>query len=450
MRLTRSILLFSIFTLGPTSDVWAQTNEEAFEQFQWQVLSPGPRAAAMGGASIASVDDATAAVMNPAGLINSRARQFSVELRSTDLRVGRLAAVDSLFTGALTTSSDTTKAVSFVGGALPLRGGKVALALARYELLNYQSSFHLAPRALPGLIGVARALSPVSSEVDFRAVSYAASIGVAVHDRVRLGLTISLDRLRADTLSTRHDIIVGRDPFDLTETAIMTNQSRINDADAGVGLAVGAIYRPLGAVSLGVVFARRPTFEVSEDFQLNAGRQRGANGPLVSQTGFPKRISLNVPDRLSVGVAVHPHRRVVLAFDAAHTTYSDLAQDLTPIIGHDLVTASDFKISDGTELHLGGELNVASDTNPVFLRSGVFTTRDHSLRFVGNVQPGANITAAQAQRINVIERSVFNLGNRETQVTGTFGVGLALGPHAQTDVAYVWKEKFVVSLGIRL
>lgn len=448
MRPTRLMLVFSIVTLGPMSQARAQTNEEAFEQFQWQVATPGSRTSAMGGASIASVEDASAAVMNPAGLVNA-GRRFSVEFRSTDFRVGRLAAVDSLFTGAMTTSSKTMNALSFVGAVVPLGGGRVALALARHEFLHYDSSFHLAPRALPGLAGVARGLAPVESQTDFRAVSYAAAIGVAVHDSLRLGMTVSLDRLRADTLNTRHDIIVGRDPFDLSETAVIANQSRIDDADTGVGLAIGAVYQPVPTVSLGVVFSRRPSLEVSEDFQLNAGRQRGENGPLVSQTGFPTSTSLNVPDRLSAGVAVRPHRRMLVAFDAAHTTYSELAKGLTPVIGHDLVTASDFQINDGTELHLGGELNIGSDNNPVFLRAGVFTIPDHRLRFVGNVQPGANITAAQAQRINVIERSVFNLGKHETEVKGTFGGGFALGRHFQTDVAYVWKERFVVSLGVR-
>ena len=449
MRLTCSVFVLSIVTIGPTSQVWAQTNEEAFEQFQWQISTPGARANAMGRAFMASAGDASAAEINPAGLIDLRRPQISVEFRSTNLRVGRLAAIDSLFTGALTTSSETMNAASFVGAAVPLRGNKVAIALARHEFLDYKSSFHTAPRALPGVVGMVRAYLPNDGQVDFRAVTYAASIGVAVHESVRVGLTVSLDRLRADSLNTHHDIIVGPDPFDLTETAIITNQARVDDADTGVGLAVGAMYQPVRAVSLGFVFSKGPSFKVSEDFQLNSDRPRGVNGPLVSQDGFPKQISLNVPDQVSAGVALRPHPRVFLVFDTTYIKYSALAKGLTPIRSRDLLTGNDFKISDATEVHFGGELNVASNKNPVFLRAGVFTNHDHSLRFVGNVQPGGDVTPAQAQRTNAIERSVFNLGKHETTVTGTFGGGFVVGQHGQVDVAYVWKQQLVVSLGGR-
>ena len=299
---------------------------------------------------------------------------------------------------------------------------------------------------------MARAISPVDSQVDFRAVSYAASIGVAVHDRVRLGVTVSLDRLRAESLSTRHDIIVGPSQFDLRETALITNQSRVDDADTGVGLTVGAMYQPVEAISLGLVFSRGPSFKLSEDFQVDSGRAGAMvreQGALVSQPGFPKPISVNVPDQVRGGVTVRPHPRLRLAFDGTYITYSDLSRDLTPIIGHELLTADDFTINDAAEVHLGGELNVTSDRNPVWLRAGVFTNPDHRLRFVGNVQPGGNIMPPQAQRINALERARFNLGNDDLEVKGTLGGGMAIGPRLQADMAYVWKEQFVLSVGAR-
>ena len=93
---------------------------------------------------------------------------------------------------------------------------------------------------------------------------------------------------------------------------------------------------------------------------------------------------------------------------------------------------------------------MTSDRNPVLLRAGVFTNHDHSLRFAGTVQSGSSITAAQAQRINVYERSVFNLGQHGTELKGTFGGGFAVGRRGAVDAAYVWKERFVISLGIHL
>lgn len=133
----------------------------------------------------------------------------------------------------------------------------------------------------------------------------------------------------------------------------------------------------------------------------------------------------------------------------AHVRYSELSRELTPFRSHDIVTTNDFRISDATEVHVGGELNVGSDSTAVFLRAGVFTSPDHRLKFVGNVQPGPTITPVQAQRVNVFERSVFNLGDDDTEVRATFGGGIGVGRYGQVDVAYVWKRQFVVSLGGR-
>lgn len=449
MRRTRSIFISGIVILGLVSPLQAQTNEEAFEQFQWHVSAPGARARAMGGAIVASGGDATAVLLNPAALTKMTRPHASVEFKSADQRVDRLAAVDSLITGATATFRETTNAVSFVGAAIPLRGNKMAIGVSRHELITYKTSFRLAPRVLPGLVGVARAVSPVASTVDFRAVSHAASIGVAPHHTVRLGLTVSLDRLHADISNSRYDIIAGRDAFDLMETPVMTNQSRIDDADTGVGFVAGAMYQPARMISLGLVYSRRPSFTVREDFQLNSGRQRGANGPLVSQVGFPKAISIDIPDEISAGLAVHPHWRITLAFDAARIGYSSLGKGVVPIIGFDLIGADEFHISDGNEVRLGGEFNIASERNPVFLRGGVSTIPDHRLKFVGDVQPGPTITAAQAQRINVLERSAFNVGRDQTDVRGTFGGGFAIGRNGLVDIGYVWRRELVVSVAGR-
>jgi long-subunit fatty acid transport protein len=450
MRFTGCVLVVVVVTLGGTSRVWAQTNEEAFEQFQWQMATPGAKATAMGGAFLASTSEVSAAIANPAGLMAVGRLRGSVEFGSVDFRIDRLGAIDSLLTGAVRRSGDTINGVPFAGIVIPLPGDRVTIAMARHERLAYRDSFHMAPRVVPGLVGLARATSPVDSAIDIRGVSYAASVGVALLPNVHVGLTVSADRLRADVLNTKHNIVVGSSPLDITETAIVTNQSRINDGDTGAGLTVGATYQPARTVSVGLVFSKGPSFHVSEDFLLNPGRLSGVNQPLASEDGFPTRISLNIPDRLSAGVSVRPHARLMLAFDATHITYSDLAKGLTPVFAHDLVSGDDYAISNGTELHGGGEFNVGSDAKPVFLRAGVFTNPDHRLQFVGTVRPGADITPAQAQRTNAIEAAVFNLGNHDTQVAGTVGVGLALGRHAQADAAYVWKQKLVVSLSLGL
>jgi hypothetical protein len=449
MRRFCSILSLAIVTLCLASPLRAQTNEEAFEQFQWQVGTPGARAQAMGGGFMAASEDPTTMLLNPAGLIRISKPQFAVEFRNTDLRVSRLAAVDALLTEIPTTFRDTTNALSFAGVAVPLRANTIVVGFARHEVLDYRSSFHIGPRILPGLPASARAYTPVNSDNDFRASGYAAAISAAIRKDLFVGLTVSADRLRVNTVNDRYDYVAGATRFDLTDSPIITNRSTINDDDSGLGIVVGAAYQPAPTVSLGVVYSKRPDFTVVEDYQLNTSSASGINGPLVSQPGFPAPVTVNTPDQITAGVSWRPYPRTLLTLSAAHITYSELARQLTPVRAHDFVTSADFRVRDVTELHLGGEFNAGSDSRPLFLRAGMFTNPNHRLEFIGDVQPGATITAGQAQRGNAIERSVFNLGPHDDDVRGTFGAGIRLGRHASVDAAYVWKQQFLLSLGGR-
>ncbi len=450
-----SLTLSLILACGITGRASAQTNEEAFEQFQWTVLSPGARAAAMGGVLLASANEPAAGLANPAGLRALTKPRVSVEFRSIDQRIERHAAVDSLFTGSVTSFTDRLNDLSFVGGAMPLRRGRVIVGFARYKFLEYQTAFTLPPRAVPGVIGMARAFSPVDSRIDFQGVSYAASIATAVGGRLWVGATFSFDQLDVALLNTRHDVQVGVGTFDFTELSLISNQSRIDHNAAGIGVTLGASYRPLDAVSIAIAFSKRPSFTVTENYDQDltpatAGAGRATDrqqGPLLPASGFPKQISLDIPDQISAGVELRPHRRIIAVFEGTYVRYSDLARGLTAVVAHDVLKSSDFQIDDAGEIHLGSEVNVGSDRNPVWLRGGVLTVADHRLRFVGDVQSGGNLTPAQSQRINSLERARFNLGAHDTDLTGTVGAGIALGPRLSADVAYVWRKRLIVSVG---
>ncbi len=103
-----------ILQLGLSLTARAQSNEEIFEQFQFNFSTPGARAAAMGRAFIGLADDATAAVSNPAGLVILTRPQVYFEFKRNDLRVRRPAAVDSFFTGQTSTFGESTNSISFL------------------------------------------------------------------------------------------------------------------------------------------------------------------------------------------------------------------------------------------------------------------------------------------------------------------------------------------------
>jgi hypothetical protein len=100
-----------------------------------------------------------------------------------------------------------------------------------------------------------------------------------------------------------------------------------------------------------------------------------------------------------------------------------------------------FSIDDATEVHFGGEYNLMTGNNPVFVRAGVFTDPNHTTHF--------NPSSSVSTTINQYYTAVYNSLPRDTQVRGTVGGGIAIGPRVQIDAAYVHKKEFVASTGVR-
>ena len=120
--------------------------------------------------------------------------------------------------------------------------------------------------------------------------------------------------------------------------------------------------------------------------------------------------------------------------------YSSLTKDFTIILDAGTITPDKFSVDDGTELHIGAEYNILTGMVPVFVRAGLYTNPNHSIKFDASLPDKV---------ANSFENAVYNLLPRETETKGTFGAGVALGPRAQLDVAYVWKKEFVASMAVR-
>lgn len=130
----------------------------------FNLFSPGARANAMGRAFIGVADDASAAISNPAGLINLTRTQVYAEMKSAE------------FEGLFGAETQRITSLSFLNLAAPL-GARAAVAGTRHEFLNY-------------------------SEVDFaiRGTSYAGSIAVMLTDSLSAGVTVSLDRISLNSV----------------------------------------------------------------------------------------------------------------------------------------------------------------------------------------------------------------------------------------------------------
>ena len=428
---TRAALTALVVAVGSPAAL-AQSNDEVFPQFQFNFSTPGARANAMGRTFIGIADDSSASITNPAGLTRLSRPQLYFEFKSTDLEVERLSAEDSLITGQPTVFGDRLNHVGFLSFSAPI-GERLTVALTRHQFLSHRETFTLEPRPIPPVFDFA--FFPVDGETDFSAVSYAGSIAAVINEKVRLGVTLSIDRLSAQATATRFDFML---PLARTDTVV--NQTEIDETATAVSAVVGALIVPTDKVSIGIQYAKGATFEVEESLSSNPAFPFPSND-LVLEDGFPKDVTINVPDRFGVGVSVRPTPRLLVAADLVRIGYSSLAQDFTLIFDADELDESNYDVDDVSEFHAGAEYLLLTGERRLFVRAGLFTSPDHRTRFTPS--------AFAQPETNDGEAAKYNLLPRETETLGTFGAGVAVGARFQADFAFIVGREFVASAAVR-
>jgi long-subunit fatty acid transport protein len=442
-----------VAAFGLSANAAAQTNDEIFPQFQWNFSTPGARANAMGRTFLGMADDGTAVVTNPAGLISLTKPQVYVEYKNTDIKVNRLAATNT--TLSPTTFTTNINAVSFFSASTPI-GSRIGVGFSYHQFLNYQETFHLSPRAIPDIsTGQPTTFIAygVSGNADFKGSSFGGSLALKVSKQLRIGATVSTNRLSAKSTGTRFDFIEGptfstKHTNDVAETTTIVNQTSIDDSNNAWNYSVGALLRPNDNFSIGFDYTTGPTFKINERFLRNPGRSSGLNQTLkpfdttIPPFPDPNVLSIHVPNRFGVGVAARPTPRLLVAADVVRVNYSSLAKDF--LITFDFGSAlspSQFTIKDATEFHAGGEYNVIAGSNPVFVRAGLFTNPNHAFRYTTAPSLSADT--------NNYYSAIYNTLPRDTEVKGTVGGGIVIGPRFQVDLAYVWRKEFVASTAVR-
>ena len=428
-------VLSGVAMLAMATSAHAQSNDEVFPQFQFNFSTPGARANAMGRAFIGLADDASASITNPAGLVRLTRRQAYLEFKTTDLTVDRLSATQSLFTLDSREFGSTVNSVGFLSFSMPF-GDRFAFAFTRHEFLNHKEEFTLDPRPVPE---TASTFFGVDGETDFTGVTYAGSVAVTLSDQFRAGLTVGFDTLKAESVATRFRFnqLNDFDQFAVEPTGIVVNETAIDESASGVSLIGGILILPNDKLSLGVSFAIGSTLEVDEGLYINPSDTE--NLPLELADEFPKRVTINVPNRIGFGAAFRPTSRLLAAFDVVYIGYSSLAKDFTLIFSNDVLEPGDFEVDNAVEVHAGAEYLLIGGDNPLFVRGGVHTSPNHATRFLGAADPLANAT----------ETAKYNLLPRDTDVVGTAGAGISVGRSFQLDFAYVFGREFVASAAFR-
>ncbi|MEX2181740.1 MAG: hypothetical protein WD771_06835 [Gemmatimonadaceae bacterium] len=327
-------------------------------------LGNGARALGLGYAVTAVADDLNAIGWNPAGLTAITSGEFALTARL--LVMGASATVKDFNPdvypqyggeGEITGGLDP---IEFVGLAFPftIAGRRVVPAVAYRRLAEgirpgeFETSQRLANGRYFGsttykTTGGVRAISP--------------SIGIALHDRVRVGATANLLG-GSSTYSIR-----GPYPY----------QYAMHERDyEGLALDVGTLVTVRDGLTLGL-YATLPhdrSFTFDNDTTVRA-------------------VTRAAPLALALGMALDLSRRDRLSADIRHAPWSAAA--FTDDASGDSV-ASPLGVNDASSLHIGLERDVTNDIRTSKVRLGLFARRTTAVDLKRKAISGLGVTGGQS------------------------------------------------------
>ncbi len=418
------VIAMMLVCILPSSGL-ALTNEEVFSQFQFNFLTPGARATALGGAFIGLADDATAVESNPAGLTQLYDSEVSIEFKYISYTTKQIFENLSFNTNITKREfDDSVESVPFASVAFPYK--RFVFSLYRQELVNYESSFQTNQYPIINPVN-GDSIFPIKASTDLIVTNYGIGIAVQPIEGVSLAVSPRWSEMEMNASSKRfnadpNDIVDFSVPTDFSDDDIW-NATGIDDSDGDFSVNAGFLWRlqwleekfDIPRVSIGAVYRSGAKFEITETFITPVFLifQETWEG-VTDLTEF----TLKVPDSFGVGVTVRPIDDLTLTLDVIHIQYEDLLEDFDIVISPGDRTKDDYTVDNATEVHFGVEYVLALGERLLALRAGVYNDPDHTVRYTGDDSTG---------------KVFFPGGDDQFHVTG--GVGLVVSERFQIDTA---------------
>lgn len=340
---------------------------------QFDFLNPSARSLALGGAFVGLADDATAALVNPAGLIALTRMEVSAEGRfrrfsQPFLFGGRLSGaitgqgLDTVAGPAFDDITDTRFGLSFVSFVYPR--GRWRIGAFRHELIRVSQEFESQ--------GVFQNRNFENRDTGFSATrslnidSYGTSVAFDA-GRAWLGAGVQLQRFSLGFDFDRFSFDTFYGP---PNPQLRLLEFRQNGSDVGVGAMFGAVV-PLAIAKLGVSYKRSPRFDFSS-----------FSGGLVG-TGQQTLSTFKVPDVLAIGASAPLGARFLLTGEYTRVFHSQLRDGYVDVLinqGESQTRADRFSIDDAGEVHFGAEYLLPVARRPA-IRGGVWFDPDHSVHY---------------------------------------------------------------------
>lgn len=275
------------------------------DEFHYNNMLIGDRAAGMGGAYTAVSDDAAGLYYNPAGTAYAKGRSLSVSVNAynytnTDYR--------SALGGTDWTRTSSTLLPNFFGVVRPLGPGVFGFSYAVPDSIeeNQDQSYGGFPSSIPGVNVSEYVINLNNSDKTYL---FGPSYAMELNKSLSIGATLYVHyRARETILNQVVQLSNGQDEW--------TNQYYQTD-ETGLRPILGIMWSPTDKVSLGLTLSN--TYILSSTTEVQATLKPTTSGDVVRSV-LKTDDKRDMPTTIALGVAWFPSDSLLYAFDVTYNS----------------------------------------------------------------------------------------------------------------------------------
>ncbi len=443
-KVVRTLYVFALLGLFLVSaPAWGQTNDEVNAGVQFNFTPPGARSLGLGGAFLATADDATAAVTNPAGLIGLTRMEFSIEglyekLTHQFSDFGHafgdptgdgIDVIGGVQTGG---ASSNLFGISFLSVVYP-GDDRWSMAMYRHEIVNFETAYQRQGVFFNSIVtgvppGDLRRVFPAIADIDLHITNYGVAGGYQVSKSVSLGAAVYIGDFGIASSMQRFDPRQGgrgaagralvTQPANYSPENLANAQFQ-SGADRRLGLTFGGLWVINDQWRLGGVARPGPKYDYDVRDTIGPNDPSGTPGTLKSLPA-----TFKVPDQYGIGLSYQPTTNWRVNLDYDRIQYSQMTDNLTKILSD---RSDDVTAEDSNEFHVGVEYSFLR-RSPIVIRGGMWYEPDHRMVYRGIAQ----------SEVEQREQIVFRPGDDLWHVSG--GAGMIFADRYLLDAALDYSD----------
>ena len=417
-----SVALFALPAIG-------QSSTDVFGGYTLNFGSPGPKGLALAGAITATVDDPSAAVVNPAGLVALDESKVTVEFRQDQTFDSASVAGEVTTAGGGAqikgfNEQDQTS-LSFLSYVHPFHNG--AISIYRHQSVDFST---VTQSFGPRVNGMATLPSQGALDIEIETIGVAAGFKVA--ENFSLGVGVAMRQLDLNSTNSRFSRVVPF-PADPLAPGLELDRQSVTGDDDDVVFNVGLLYDD-DKWAFGASYRQGGDFDLSSTNV--AGRGTAAAGALLGSDNG----ALGVPDVISAGVGYNFTHKFMVSVEWKRHSYGDLFGNVADPLQLGSVV-NNLQVDDIDTLHLGMSFEQTHPKYPVNLWWGIWEDEAHRVSYRGSLaELDANSASLAAH---------FFSGEDETH----YAVGVGFGLGGTFDIAFAGDfsdvgDIVVVSVGL--